>query len=447
MAALSKHRDELQTVIRTYKSLFETTEQLIKELKSSVHEAQLEENRIKEDLTTENTPCTVTKCEFYIVHSSEIVDSVDRLISERTRQRENIMTAPRRICSWLQLHKNHNSTRTTSSRKGENIKIHMVTAPQEPQVLGKIGHLALVADTDIARGDVVAHVFRYGLCVVTFTTDKVSKVLPLSHHTDKEMVTELSNGKFGGLMNKALPIEKLRGAVFGEPLPNTFDESSTLISTVQSYKAALLRTQRAQEELQEQVDHYKDAEMQSKHKECRKLNNSSKMCYNAEYKIYSPSRPNIQTKTISDAPSPNKRARTSAVTPTPPTRSGTTPTPPTRSSGTTLTPPARIPTPLTRGSGNTTAPSTRGTGTTLTPPARTQTPSTRGSGTIPSPSTRSSGGTSQPSTRASGSTTNVPEDVIVISSASASSVPSTPTRQSKRISSQTPTSNKRLRKT
>lgn len=28
-----------------------------------------------------------------------------------------------------------------------------------------------------------------------------------------------SNGKFGGLMNRALPIEKLRGAVFGEPLP------------------------------------------------------------------------------------------------------------------------------------------------------------------------------------------------------------------------------------
>ena len=28
-----------------------------------------------------------------------------------------------------------------------------------------------------------------------------------------------SNGKFGGLMNKALPLEKLRGAVFSEPLP------------------------------------------------------------------------------------------------------------------------------------------------------------------------------------------------------------------------------------
>ena len=31
-----------------------------------------------------------------------------------------------------------------------------------------------------------------------------------------------SNGKFGGLMNKALPIEKLRGAVFAEPLPKRF---------------------------------------------------------------------------------------------------------------------------------------------------------------------------------------------------------------------------------
>ena len=31
-----------------------------------------------------------------------------------------------------------------------------------------------------------------------------------------------SNGKFGGLMNKALPIEKLRGAVFSEPLSQSY---------------------------------------------------------------------------------------------------------------------------------------------------------------------------------------------------------------------------------
>jgi hypothetical protein len=34
-----------------------------------------------------------------------------------------------------------------------------------------------------------------------------------------------SNGKFGGLMNKALPLEKLRGSIFGEPLPSSFDNT------------------------------------------------------------------------------------------------------------------------------------------------------------------------------------------------------------------------------
>ena len=41
-----------------------------------------------------------------------------------------------------------------------------------------------------------------------------------------------SNGKFGGLMNKALPIEKLRGAVFGEPLNHTYYDFSTKIGVL-----------------------------------------------------------------------------------------------------------------------------------------------------------------------------------------------------------------------
>ena len=38
-----------------------------------------------------------------------------------------------------------------------------------------------------------------------------------------------SNGKFGGLMNKALPIEKLRGAIFGAPLSDTYRTSCTVL--------------------------------------------------------------------------------------------------------------------------------------------------------------------------------------------------------------------------
>ena len=39
-----------------------------------------------------------------------------------------------------------------------------------------------------------------------------------------------SNGKFGGTMNKAVPLEKLRGAVFGEPLPMSYHALCTQIS-------------------------------------------------------------------------------------------------------------------------------------------------------------------------------------------------------------------------
>ena len=41
-----------------------------------------------------------------------------------------------------------------------------------------------------------------------------------------------SNGKFGGLMNKALPVEKLRGAVFGEPIASKYHSLANNISKI-----------------------------------------------------------------------------------------------------------------------------------------------------------------------------------------------------------------------
>ena len=38
-----------------------------------------------------------------------------------------------------------------------------------------------------------------------------------------------SNGKFGGLMNKAPPLEKLRAAIFGEPISETFHHMGSTI--------------------------------------------------------------------------------------------------------------------------------------------------------------------------------------------------------------------------
>lgn len=41
-----------------------------------------------------------------------------------------------------------------------------------------------------------------------------------------------SNGKFGGLQNKAPSIEKLRGQVFGAPLPKEYDSTRTHIGNM-----------------------------------------------------------------------------------------------------------------------------------------------------------------------------------------------------------------------
>jgi len=38
-----------------------------------------------------------------------------------------------------------------------------------------------------------------------------------------------SNGKFGGLMNKAPPEERLKGAIFGAPLPQSFHDVCSVI--------------------------------------------------------------------------------------------------------------------------------------------------------------------------------------------------------------------------
>ncbi|KAJ8322368.1 hypothetical protein KUTeg_000839 [Tegillarca granosa] len=329
MAALSKERDNLQTVIRTYKSLFETTEQLVSELKISVHEAQQEETRLKEDLRRQKIALV----------QLQSVESVEKLLHLKTKEKELLFTAPRRTCT-------------------------LNAVPHDPDIIGKIGHLALVSDTDIAR--VLSwHMSADMDCVVTKTTAKAKDVYKMTH--GKQQVLPLdsifkknlpdwrkplphlkyrsswkpagnpmyardmlvfpkheeeckivfgmllgdtlildtleqannyrqelvkftfcptiltregdrirSNGKFGGLMNKALPIEKLRGAVFGEPMPEKYQDLFVQIEMLQNYKVTMMKCKKAKEELQEQLDHMKLPEMQDKYKECKEAESQLK---------------------------------------------------------------------------------------------------------------------------------------------------------------------------
>ncbi|KAH9491935.1 Structural maintenance of chromosomes flexible hinge domain-containing protein 1 [Bulinus truncatus] len=85
-----------------------------------------------------------------------------------------------------------------------------------------------------------------------------------------------SNGKFGGTMNKAPPMEKLKGCVFGQPLPIAYHALCTQIETLEKYKSALVASIQSQDDLQEQVNMQKDPETMEKYKECKEAENKLK---------------------------------------------------------------------------------------------------------------------------------------------------------------------------
>ncbi|XP_060561375.1 structural maintenance of chromosomes flexible hinge domain-containing protein 1-like [Ruditapes philippinarum] len=325
MAELSKERDNLQNAIRTYKSLFETTEQLIEELKISVKEAKSEESKIRDELRKQKISVT----------SLTSVESVEKLIKDFNERKDQELNRKRRVCALPKIMAN------------------------DPEVLGKIGHLAHIADDDAAR--VLSwHMSSDMDCVVTMSTKKAKEIYnqtsgrqqvlpldsifkksltewnkPLPHikykpnwrpagnlmfarnllafwqNEDKcrtvfsmllgdtlwidtldqanEYRRELvkytncptiltregdrirSNGKFGGLMNKAPPVEKLRGAVFGAPVPDTYHQFCSNIDVLQNLKSALVAHKTAETELKEQMETIRAPEMQAKYEECREV--------------------------------------------------------------------------------------------------------------------------------------------------------------------------------
>ncbi|CAH3155812.1 unnamed protein product [Porites lobata] len=76
-----------------------------------------------------------------------------------------------------------------------------------------------------------------------------------------------SNGKFGGLQNKAPPLERMRGAGLAAPLPLAFHS----LTTQKAFKQAVIKHTQAKEELSLQLQHGQTEEMKIKHRECRRL--------------------------------------------------------------------------------------------------------------------------------------------------------------------------------
>ncbi|CAH3188149.1 unnamed protein product [Porites lobata] len=160
-----------------------------------------------------------------------------------------------------------------------------------------------------------------------------------------------SNGKFGGLQNKAPPLERMRGAVFAAPLPLTFHSLTTQIEQLQAFKQAVIKHTQAKEELSLQLQHGQTEEMKIKHRECREAETQLRMI--EERLGMTPTQYNMP-------PSPATMLLTEINTP--PTRTATSPRSSARAAAAATASPT-LSTPVVNGSsnpsGNTTSPRTR----------------------------------------------------------------------------------------
>uniref|UniRef100_A0A8B9H4E5 Structural maintenance of chromosomes flexible hinge domain containing 1 n=1 Tax=Astyanax mexicanus TaxID=7994 RepID=A0A8B9H4E5_ASTMX len=75
------------------------------------------------------------------------------------------------------------------------------------------------------------------------------------------------NGKFGGLQNKAPPIEKLRGQVFGAPLPEEYHTISKQIELLQQYSVAVQKALEVRADFDGHMLYLKSPEMKQKQRE------------------------------------------------------------------------------------------------------------------------------------------------------------------------------------
>uniref|UniRef100_A0A674DGW2 Structural maintenance of chromosomes flexible hinge domain containing 1 n=1 Tax=Salmo trutta TaxID=8032 RepID=A0A674DGW2_SALTR len=311
MSELTKKKDQLKQTVDIYRSLFDTNRQLITELSNQVRNATNKESHLKSEL---------------------MKNAIDEVIGQKTADVEKMKLQTRRVCSMPDPFRGN------------------------PDVLGKIGHLALVEDNDVAT--VISwHLLGDIDCVVTMTTVAARKIYddtqgkqqvmpldtvfwknnssrPLPHkrrdgqdsfrpignpvfardllifpenaencqivfgnllgdtiltddldsanHYRKGVVQSKvpcptlltrqgdrirSNGKFGGLQNKAPPIERLRGQVFGAPLPKDYHTFMGQIDLLQQYRLAMEKSGQVKEDFDGHMQYLKSPEMVQKEEE------------------------------------------------------------------------------------------------------------------------------------------------------------------------------------
>uniref|UniRef100_A0A667WXX8 Structural maintenance of chromosomes flexible hinge domain containing 1 n=1 Tax=Myripristis murdjan TaxID=586833 RepID=A0A667WXX8_9TELE len=126
MSKLSKKKDELSHAIAVYKEIFNTNKELLDFNKEGILKTELGKRNIR-------------------------ITDIDKVLNEKTAEMDRLRNAPRRVCTIADPFRGHHD------------------------VLGKVGHLALVED-DAAAVVISWHIRGDMDCVITRTTDAARRI-------------------------------------------------------------------------------------------------------------------------------------------------------------------------------------------------------------------------------------------------------------------------------
>ncbi|XP_022533343.2 structural maintenance of chromosomes flexible hinge domain-containing protein 1 isoform X1 [Astyanax mexicanus] len=320
MAEMSKKKDQLSHSIVLYKGILDTHTQLASELESQVRDASSRETQCKSELSKSGID----------VSKLRTVSAVDSLIAEKKADMEKIQNAPRRKCTMPDSFKGSPDvlgkiahlaqvedddaakviswhilgdmdcvvTVTTAAAKKiyddtqgrqqvmplETVFWRPNTRPlphirNEEPLFKPLGNPVFVRDLLIfpeheencnkvfstVVGDTIlvddldsANHYRKGV-----VQNKVQCPTLLTRQGERIR----GNGKFGGLQNKAPPIEKLRGQVFGAPLPEEYHTISKQIELLQQYSVAVQKASEVRADFDGHMLYLKSPEMKQKQRE------------------------------------------------------------------------------------------------------------------------------------------------------------------------------------
>ncbi|XP_057309351.1 structural maintenance of chromosomes flexible hinge domain-containing protein 1-like [Hydractinia symbiolongicarpus] len=324
MSQLVKERDSLVQNITTYKTFFSTTRQLTQEMKVAVDEAAKQEMKLRSEV--------FAALQSKITNKLDTVEKIDRFFIELNNCKNEINRKPRRECklqparrdplvlgkvAHLAEVKDDDVARVLSWHMAGDMDCIVTMTTEKAQQIYKEsrGNLQVLPLDSIYKKN-ITDVSRplphqrirnntwtptgnpiYARNLLSFKADAqccntvfgmllgdliIMDDLESANNYRLHVVKAVycptiltrsgdrlrSNGKFGGLSNKAPVLERLHGAVFAAPLNTEVNRIEKCLDLLQGLKAAVENHAKASEELAYQIRDGESQEMQSKRVEC-----------------------------------------------------------------------------------------------------------------------------------------------------------------------------------